>query len=190
MQNELWEYIVTQISVVPLAVYEVLLSIFLIGLIVLLALYGRKAIRYILGLFFGEYLFIVYGLTFIFRKASPKVSHYLTPFWSYKRLFLEEPPLLLDEIIMNVVLFIPVGLLLGSIATKDLKKRQWLVVFLLGFCLSIGIELLQMLFKKGSFEIDDIIHNTIGCLLGFAAWKGFEKMLETIKNRKRNFKTT
>ena len=49
--------------------------------------------------------------------------------------------------------------------------------------LSIGIEVLQLVFKKGSFEIDDIIHNTVGCMLGFAAWKGCEKLVEVIKQR-------
>lgn len=181
MKNRLWEYIVTQFDVVPQMVYEVLLSIFLIGSIVLLALYGMTAARHISRLFFGEYLFFIYGLTVIFRKTRPKVSHFLTPLWSYKRLFQGGNPLLLDEIIMNVVLFIPVGVLLGSQFTKDTKKRHWLVVFLVGMGLSLGIEVLQLVFKKGSFEIDDIIHNTLGCMIGFLLWQGIAKLTERIK---------
>ena len=30
-------------------------------------------------------------------------------------------------------------------------------------------------FKKGCVELDDVIHNTLGCLIGFALWWGLAK---------------
>lgn len=181
MCNGLWEYIVSEINIIPRTVYVVMLSIIIVGVIALIAWKRKESSKYISGLLLGEYLFIIFGLTVIYRKTHHKVSHFITPFWSYKVLFQGEAPSLLDEIIMNVVLFIPVGLLLGSQLTKDTKKKRWLVVILVGMGISLGIEVLQMTFKKGSFEFDDIFHNTLGCLIGFLLWQGMAKLTGRIK---------
>ena len=36
-----------------------------------------------------------------------------------------------------------------------------------GGCLSVVIEFMQLYFKRGSCEVDDIIHNTLGCVIGY-----------------------
>ena len=181
-KKDLWQYIVHQIGLIPQTVFEVLFSLFFVGIVVLLALYGKKAIRYISGLLLTEYLFFIYGLTVIFRTASTSLSHFFLPFLSYRRLLLGMSPLLY-EMVMNVVLFIPVGFLWGTQTSKRTTRQQWLVAFLLGIGLSLGIELLQLAFKKGSFEIDDIIHNTLGCLMGFALWRGVAKLVGVLKRK-------
>ena len=176
-----WEYIERQINLVPQIVYGTLLLLFVIASIVLLILHTKKATKSFAWLLFAEYLFIIYGITVIFRDVNPNYSNYLTPFWNYKEIIYGEDLSLLYEVIMNVVLFIPIGVLWGSQSKNKLKKQQWIVAFALGLGLSIGIEVLQLVFKKGSFEIDDIIHNTLGCLIGFAAWRGCEKLVVAIK---------
>lgn len=95
---------------------------------------------------------------------------------------------LIYEMVMNVVLFLPVGFLLGSQVSKRSAKQQWFIVFLLGLGLSLSIELLQLAFQKGSFEIDDIIHNTLGCLIGFSIWKGWAKLIVAVKSHDGNNK--
>lgn len=72
---------------------------------------------------------------------------------------------LLSQCIMNVLVFIPVGMLLGVVA-----KRFRYVLFI-GVLLSFFIELLQLAFSKGFCEIDDVIHNTLGCILGFSLYR-------------------
>ena len=84
------------------------------------------------------------------------------PFWSYSR------PDLLVENIMNVVVFIPVGLLLGI----AFKQMTWWKALLIGCSISITIEALQFWFMKGFSEVDDVMHNTVGCLLGWFMVKG------------------
>lgn len=64
---------------------------------------------------------------------------------------------------MNVVVFIPVGLLLG-IAFKQMIL--WKAV-LIGCGIAITIESLQFFFMRGFSEADDVLHNTVGCLMGF-----------------------
>lgn len=64
------------------------------------------------------------------------------------------------ENIGNVVLFIPLGVALQSIGVRDVKKS--------GFLASLLIEILQFTFALGTFECDDLIHNTLGAVIG--AW--------------------
>ena len=184
--GEFWEYIETQINLIPQTVYEVLLSLLVVGAMVILLLYRKNTIRYMARLILSEYLFIVYGITVFFRMANRAYSRFLTPFWSYKEIVSGEAPSLINEIIMNVVLFIPIGLLWGAQSNAKPSQQQWLFAFVLGIGLSIVIEVLQLVFKKGSFEIDDIIHNTAGCMLGYAAWRGCEKLVEAIKSKKKH----
>ena len=74
---------------------------------------------------------------------------------------------MLGENILNVFLFAPVGFLAGcGFKAMTLKK-----VLLFGGGLSIFIELLQFIFKRGFCEIDDVIHNVAGCLIGFVFWR-------------------
>lgn len=66
----------------------------------------------------------------------------------------------LKEIIENILIFIPLGLLLKM---KDLSPKK---IFLLGFLLSFTYEFLQYIFSIGVTDITDIITNTIGAILG------------------------
>ena len=43
---------------------------------------------------------------------------------------------------------------------------------LYSFELSLLVELLQLVFKVGSFDVDDLLLNTIGGLLGYLVYKG------------------
>ena len=62
---------------------------------------------------------------------------------------------------MNTYLFIPVGL---SIVVATSQGKRIGVIF--GLALSIFIETMQLLFHLGTFEIDDIVANSLGCALG------------------------
>lgn len=64
---------------------------------------------------------------------------------------------------MNVVVFIPVGLLLG-IAFKQMK---WWIALLIGCGISITIEALQFFLMRGFSEFDDVMHNTLGGVVGY-----------------------
>lgn len=59
-----------------------------------------------------------------------------------------------------MVLFIPLGVALKWSGVKDAKKA--------GFLASLTIEVLQFTFALGTFECDDLIHNTLGAMIG--AW--------------------
>lgn len=169
--RELWQYIISQLNVVPKPVYEGLLALFCIGTIVFLAVNRKKAARSIVWLLFFEFVFLVLGMTVFFRHAGTKAMVF-PPFWSYASVLRDGDMTVLHEIILNVVLFVPLGFLWSIQSSKWPKRWQWLSTMILGLSLSMVIELLQYCFKKGCVEVDDVIHNTLGCLVGFVLWRG------------------
>lgn len=91
----------------------------------------------------------------------------LTPFISYYAVLKGETKELLRSNFMNIVLFYPAGLLVCEILPKH-RKRLWKVVLITTvFALvSFGVEYAQYRFGLGQAEIDDVIHNTVGALIG------------------------
>jgi glycopeptide antibiotics resistance protein len=163
MQGEFKQYIISLYKDIPQEVYEGLLSIFCIGLVVFIAWKGFKTgLRYSATLLLIEYVFLIFCSTVIFRAVSATRQYDFHPFWSYDR------PELLVENIMNVFVFVPVGMILGSLLKV---KGSWLVALLIGCSISITIEALQFWFMKGFSEVDDVMHNTLGCVIGYIAYK-------------------
>jgi len=64
----------------------------------------------------------------------------------------------------NIVGFLPFGFLLPLLLKKE--KCVGIVVFLT-FCLSLLFELTQLVFQFGSFDVDDLLLNTLGGVLGY-----------------------
>ena len=46
------------------------------------------------------------------------------------------------------------------------KKIDWKIGLLIGIGISFSIELMQLVLCRGFFEFDDIIHNSLGFLIG------------------------
>lgn len=95
----------------------------------------------------------------------------LVPFWSYSH------PELRMEIVLNYILFIPLGCLLYLCFGEKFGLR----VVIAGLLLSTLIELIQLTFKIGVFEFDDIIGNTIGCLIGAVVGKATRELKKRIE---------
>lgn len=70
----------------------------------------------------------------------------------------------LTNLLGNILLFIPGGLLIPAVFPKF---RNFFVYFLLCLILILLIELLQLLTLLGSFDVDDILLNMLGLILGF-----------------------
>ena len=95
----------------------------------------------------------------------------LVPFWSYSH------PELRMEIVLNYILFIPLGVLLYLCFGEKFGLR----VVIAGFLLSALIELIQLTFKIGVFEFDDMIGNTVGCLIGAVVGKATRELKKRIE---------
>lgn len=83
-----------------------------------------------------------------FRSISPYLRNITEPY-AFK------------NIIANILVFIPLGFFVSNKNPKNVFKT-------LAICLSVilSIECIQLLFKIGFFDVDDIILNFIGALIG------------------------
>ena len=133
--------------------------------------------------------------TVFFRTPGDTRQYDFHPFWSYSR------PDLFVENLMNVIVFIPIGMILGSLlrgkgslsrngswlmvkgssTSEATKSMTWLMVAIIGCGISVTIESLQFFFTRGFLEVDDVMHNTLGCLTGWFMVKGARLMVKTSK---------
>lgn len=121
-------------------------------------------IFYILGLIYFMFLSEAYG-----RTIADRSYHYnLIPFKELKRFITYRKSLgtfaVVSNIFGNIIGFIPFGYILAIISKK---RRKFSVIGLLSFQLSLSIEILQLLLKVGSFDVDDLMLNTLGGLIGY-----------------------
>lgn len=154
-----WNNLITNI---PCFVFQMLLNILCVGLVLFMVWKGvRKGFLYSIRLILVEFIFIILSSTVIFRKTDVLIKYDFYPFWSYFAIKEGEEYLLVQNI-MNVVIFIPIGFLLGC----GFPKLPWWKVIGTGFLFSLTIETLQFTFKREFCELDDVIHNTLGCAIG------------------------
>ena len=91
----------------------------------------------------------------------------LIPFHSYRAVMAGENKEILRSNFMNVVLFYPAGLLACELLPKRWSRTKRVILVTVLFALvSVGIEFCQYHFALGQAEIDDVIHNTLGALIG------------------------
>ena len=72
---------------------------------------------------------------------------------------------LLRTLWMNILLFVPGGLLLSALWPDSWHKKAVLTIVLLS-ALSVGIERTQFHYALGLAETDDVLCNTLGAALG------------------------
>ena len=77
--------------------------------------------------------------------------------------------------LLNLFLFVPFGYLLPNIVVSFGKRINWWQLAVFGFVTSFTIETSQLLFHRGVFELDDLVKNTLGAVIGFFLFNLFEK---------------
>lgn len=70
------------------------------------------------------------------------------------------------NILLNVLMFMPYGYLMPALFPK--RSFCWQKVLLIGIIITLFIEMMQLVTHRGCFDLDDIFHNTLGVLLGYA----------------------
>ena len=67
-----------------------------------------------------------------------------------------------SENYLNILLFVPIGCFVGFIA----KKYRLIFAFLVGLFVSETIECAQLIWHRGTFDVNDLMNNTIGAMIG------------------------
>lgn len=126
-----------------------------------------------LGLFVLYMMLLIYFLFFSeeygrVAEAERSFRYNLKPFVEIRRFWVYRYQLglgaLLTNLFGNVIGFIPYGYIL-PVVTRHM--RSGFLIILSGFCLSLTVEIIQLITKVGSFDVDDLILNTLGAALGY-----------------------
>jgi len=133
----------------------------LIGITFIFTVVSKNRLKYSSWLILFVYIFWVFCSTIFFRPQSITREYNFTPLWSYHEIQNGLDYLIYDNL-YNVILFIPIGFLFHLVS----NRINSLHVIVIGFVLSSFIEFNQYLFKRGFSETDDIIHNTLGSVIG------------------------
>ena len=121
-------------------------------------------------------IFSIYLATMYAAVGLPDITYY-----RYYPKFNFQPFLyMFSDIIptvLNVVLFVPLGIFMPMLWTQF---HSWWKTVGLGFALSLSIELLQI-FTFRATDVNDLMTNTFGTLIGFITGRILLKLLPDIK---------
>ncbi len=63
----------------------------------------------------------------------------------------------------NILIFVPFGFFIAVASSS----RGFIKTVFYSFCLSLGVEVFQLLTRVGSFDVDDLFLNTVGGAVGY-----------------------
>lgn len=133
-------------------------------------------------LFFSDY----YG-----RAIASELRYNLEPFKEIKRFIQYRHQLGVESFVVNilgnVLAFAPFGFFLPLL---NRHYRCGLIVTILTGVFSLMIEFLQLNFKVGVFDVDDMILNTLGGLIGYICYRIFVIIYRRMRRKENNAKIT
>lgn len=134
----------------------------------------KKRIRIVSWILFVLYILLLIYLLFLSEDYGRKdfalrqYQYNLIPFQEIRRFWVYRERVGYFASFLNiggnVIGFLPFGFFLPVIS--DRFRNGWLTG-LLGFSLSLFVECTQLVFKVGCFDVDDLILNALGAVLGY-----------------------
>lgn len=82
------------------------------------------------------------------------------------------------NVIGNIVVFMPIGMFLPSLFSRC---RNIIFTTILSLELSLCVEIVQLITKVGSFDVDDLLLNTLGGICGFIVYmvyRGIKRLMK------------
>lgn len=116
------------------------------------------------GILFVGMTAVIFYMT-VYTRGEGESEAILRPFQSFQEAKIQ--PELYRSMLMNVFLFVPLGLFLPFVLGRGKLPGFITVVFALA--LSAGIEYMQYRYALGRCEVDDVIMNTLGAAFGCMA---------------------
>ncbi len=168
-----------------IAVGIVLAAVFLIGYFLTHVKKRNKKSKPLWAVFFAAficYIVVVIGATMLSRHMhfGMQYVYQLHPFYSYK---LAWNYFLFSEwrnIILNILMFVPFGFMLPILFKK---LRSFWKVYLAGFAFTLAIELTQLVFRLGIFEVDDLFDNLLGAMIGYGLFSIVFSVYKKVKKQ-------
>ena len=119
------------------------------------------------GHFLGSNLFVIYlwmlvMIVFFCREPGSRIGTDLRFMGTWGTTMQDHA-----WVIENIFLFLPFGFLFPVWLPE--KKTAWTIP--VGFLCSVAIEYCQLRTGRGFCQLDDVIMNTLGAVIGFLCWK-------------------
>lgn len=118
---------------------------------------GSSQQRYLILL--AAYLIFTFYITVVSRASSGVDlirTEWLEGYKSFHDVYTN------SENYLNILLFVPIGCLVGLIA----NKYRLMYAVLVGLFVSETIECSQLIWQRGTFDVNDLMNNTIGAMIG------------------------
>ena len=114
--------------------------------------------KHIVLLLLIAHVAVFFSLAVVFRESSDKCTIRLDLFNG----LLNPGPDGYRDLILNIVCFIPLGVLVGLL----FKRYRLAKTLLAGLLVSLTIELSQLIWHRGVFDVNDLFNNALGALIG------------------------
>ena len=127
-----------------------------------------KKLRWVL---FALYCLFIVWFTILSREPSSNHEFEFTLFWAYRRFYTggKHGRRLVIQNLQNVAFFIPFGVLM--------PVKKWWAVCIAALTLSLSVEIAQYVGGYGLAELDDVICNVLGALLGYCIVLGLKRVV-------------
>lgn len=122
----------------------------------------NKNVYVLLCSIFMVYVAFLFFFALVHRIWVGDISVRTELFWGYNN---PTDQIIWDNVI-NICIFIPIGLLVAVLCDRYVILKSMLV----GLFISETIESCQLIFKRGTFDVDDIFNNVLGALIGATAY--------------------
>lgn len=155
------------ISLLPMII---LFSVVMILIKIVSVIYNKEKIiiyKEIKTLFYLIYCFALFQL--VTTSDFTSYSNNFIPFHEITR-YQVTSVLFIRNIVGNIVLFIPFGFIISDMIKDKIGKSNLLITSFICLFTSFGIEYIQMFIGR-CFDIDDILLNFIGSIIGFITFK-------------------
>lgn len=127
---------------------------------------------------FVFYLFVVLVVTLFRPSGVWNKGQIISFFYSYKEAWITASETAWRNIILNILMFVPLGFWL-PVGMK--RFRVFWKTYLVGFFMTVGIESFQLMFALGLFEVADVFNNTLGTMIGYGLYKAVEYIVQLFK---------
>lgn len=117
-------------------------------------------------------MYIIYSFVLFHLVTTTDFTSYSNNFIPFKEIMRYKitDPLFIRNILGNILLFVPFSYIVTDIVYMVCKKTNFLICTIYVLLTSLSIESIQYFIGR-AFDIDDILLNFIGGILGYIVWK-------------------
>lgn len=129
---------------------------------------SRKLYTTVNAVLFAASVFFVMSCTLLFRDSDARQGVSPIPFDIIMRAL--EDQVVFKSMVMNIALFLPLSLF-GCSLFRCCSKKAAVIFLVSGTVFSIFIETLQYMLRLGQADVDDVLCNVAGLLIGYLLYR-------------------